>query len=164
MPTFGMPSPMPHVPRCCTLKLVAQRQRKLEEKSLFPEQPSPTPAKHHCAQPLSKVTHLIIAHFDCRCRVCANARYGATNACKSQGLLNCLATGFVAYGAGVDRQGPLGLEQDNLGWSGVLREAMLEGLSNCKKFFGCCPKLRTLLCTPSPYHPDVLRGAESSAS
>jgi len=103
MPTFGIPSPMPHVPRCRTLKLVAQRRRKLEEKSPFPEQPTPTPAKHHGAQPLSKVTHLIIAHFDCRCRVCANARYEATNSCKSQGLLNCLATGFVGYGAGVER-------------------------------------------------------------
>jgi hypothetical protein len=43
MPTFGIPSPMPHVPRCRTLKLVAQRRRKLEEKSPFPEQPTPTP-------------------------------------------------------------------------------------------------------------------------
>jgi hypothetical protein len=98
-----------YVPRCHTSLAVAHSNSELSDGvSWQRNRHSPSNQHqhlHHCAQPLSKVTHLIIAHFDCRCRVCANARYGATNACKSQGLLNCLATGFVAYGAGVERQG-----------------------------------------------------------
>jgi hypothetical protein len=54
---------------------------------------------------------LIVAHLGCRCWVYANARYAATNSCTKQGSSNCLATGFVAYGAGVERQGAPGREK-----------------------------------------------------